>query len=209
MKAFRHIPFQSHPNSNGFSVCLFLLCALFTGCQSTSTVLSDKAEQPAITQKEAGEQVIEALNRAYGVDTIGLFLDSPRCPDFVEGMFYEDSLPVFQIRGDTAKARRILEASAGSGAFRLEADTEHTFTQKELRSILDTISNRFHRLPDGPLKSNMDFWGMGNHTALVSFKLNTPAARQAFRKHIIDSPAVSLKDLNHQCLILKRVFLTL
>lgn len=193
MKAFRHIPFQSHPNSNGFSVCLFLLCALFTGCQSTSTVLSDKAEQPAITQKEAGEQVIEALNRAYGVDTIGLFLDSPRCPDFVEGMFYEDSLPVFQIRGDTAKARRILEASAGSGAFRLEADTEHTFTQKELRSILDTISNRFHRLPDGPLKSNMDFWGMGNHTALVSFKLNTPAARQAFRKHIIDSPAVSFE----------------
>ena len=114
MKAFRHIPFQSHPNSNGFSVCLFLLCALFTGCQSTSTVLSDKAEQPAITQKKAGEQVIEALNRAYGVDTIGLFLDSPRCPDFVEGMFYEDSLPVFQIRGDTAKARRILEASAGA-----------------------------------------------------------------------------------------------
>lgn len=84
MKAFRHIPFQSHPNSNGFSVCLFLLCALFTGCQSTSTVLSDKAEQPAITQKKAGEQVIEALNRAYGVDTIGLFLDSPRCPDFEE-----------------------------------------------------------------------------------------------------------------------------
>lgn len=157
MKAFRHIPFQSHPNSNGFSVCLFLLCALFTGCQSTSTVLSDKAEQPAITQKKAGEQVIEALNRAYGVDTIGLFLDSPRCPDFVEGMFYEDSLPVFQIRGDTAKARRILEASAGSGAFRLEADTEHTFTQKELKSILDTISNRFHKLPDGALKSNMNF----------------------------------------------------
>lgn len=136
--------------------------------------------------------MIEALNRAYGVDTIGLFLDSPRCPDFVEGMFYEDSLPVFQIRGDTAKARRILEASAGSGAFRLEADTEHTFTQKELKSILDTISNRFHK-PDGALKSNMNFWGMGNHTALVSFKLNTPAARQAFRKHIIDSPAVSFE----------------
>ena len=137
--------------------------------------------------------MIEALNRAYGVDTIGLFLDSPRCPDFVEGMFYEDSLPVFQIRGDTAKARRILEASAGSGAFRLEADTEHTFTQKELRSILDTISNRFHKLPDGALKSNMDFWGMDNHTALVFFKLNTPAARQAFREHIIDLPAVSFE----------------
>ena len=58
---------------------------------------------------------------------------------------------------------------------------------------MDTISNRFHKLPDGALKSNMNFWGMGNHTALVSFKLNTPAARQAFRKHIIDSPAVSFE----------------
>ena len=47
-------------------------------------------------KKKAGEQVIEALNRAYGVDTIGLFLKSPRCPDFVEGMFYEDSLPSFR-----------------------------------------------------------------------------------------------------------------
>ena len=130
MKAFRHIPFQSHPNSNGFSVLSVFVMRPVYGCQSTSTVLSDKAEQPAITQKEAGEQVIEALNRAYGVDTIGLFLDSPRCPDFVEGMFYEDSLPVFQIRGDTAKARRILEASAGSGAFRLEADTEHTLPKR-------------------------------------------------------------------------------
>ena len=77
---------------------------------------STKSEKQPITEEpvnqRTGQQVIEALSKAYGTDStvIGDFLDSPHCPAFLEGMFFDGSTLVFQVRGDTTVARHTLEA---------------------------------------------------------------------------------------------------
>lgn len=65
--------------------------------------------EDTVVDQSAGLQVIEALSRVYGNDpnSIGGFIGSPRCPSFLEGMFFDGSTLVFQVRGDTAHARRI------------------------------------------------------------------------------------------------------
>lgn len=157
---------------------------------------SAKSEKQPITEEpidqRTGQQVIEALSKAYGTDStvIGDFLDSPRCPAFLEGMFFDGSTLVFQVRGDTTVARRTLEATAQSGAFRLEPATAKNFTQKQLKEILNVIDSKREKLTDECLKSNLMSWGMGSHHIHVTFIMNTPEARKAFRKKIIDSPAV-------------------
>jgi TonB family protein len=164
--------------------------------QVSVSLSSAKFEKQPITEEpidqRAGQQVIDALSKAYGTDStvIGDFLDSPRCPAFLEGMFFDGSTLVFQVRGDTTVARRTLEATAQSGAFRLEPATAKNFTQKQLKEILNVIDSKREKLTDECLKSNLMSWGMGSHHIHVTFIMNTPEARKAFRKKIIDSPAV-------------------
>ena len=164
--------------------------------QVSVSLSSAKFEKQPITEESidqrAGQQVIDALSKAYGTDStvIGDFLDSPRCPAFLEGMFFDGSTLVFQVRGDTTVARRTLEATAQSGAFRLEPATAKNFTQKQLKEILNVIDSKREKLTDECLKSNLMSWGMGSHHIHVTFIMNTPEARKAFRKKIIDSPAV-------------------
>lgn len=164
--------------------------------QVSVSLSSAKFEKQPITEESidqrAGQQVIDALSKAYGTDStvIGDFLDSPRCPAFLEGMFFDGSTLVFQVRGDTTVARRTLEATAQSGAFRLESATAKNFTQKQLKEILNVIDSKREKLTDECLKSNLMSWGMGSHHIHVTFIMNTPEARKAFRKKIIDSPAV-------------------
>ena len=157
---------------------------------------STKSEKQPITEEpvdqRTGQQVIEALSKAYGTDStvIGDFLDSPHCPAFLEGMFFDGSTLVFQVRGDTTVARHTLEAAAKSSAFRLEPATAESFTQKQLKEILNVIDSKRDKLTDECLKSNLMSWGMGSHYIHVTFILNTPEARKAFREQIINSPAV-------------------
>lgn len=164
--------------------------------QVSVSLSSAKFEKQPITEESidqrAGQQVIDALSKAYGTDStvIGDFLNSPRCPAFLEGMFFDGSTLVFQVRGDTTVARRTLEATAQSGAFRLEPATAKNFTQKQLKEILNVIDSKREKLTDECLKSNLMSWGMGSHHIHVTFIMNTPKARKAFRKKIIDSPAV-------------------
>lgn len=164
--------------------------------QVSVSLSSAKFEKQPITEESidqrAGQQVIDALSKAYGTDStvIGDFLNSPRCPAFLEGMFFDGSTLVFQVRGDTTVARRTLEATAQSGAFRLEPATAKNFTQKQLKEILNVIDSKREKLTDECLKSNLMSWGMGSHHIHVTFIMNTPEARKAFRKKIIDSPAV-------------------
>ena len=164
--------------------------------QVSVSLSSAKFEKQPITEESidqrAGQQVIDALSKAYGTDStvIGDFLDSPRCPAFLEGMFFDGSTLVFQVRGDTTVARHTLEAAAKSGAFRLEPATAKSFTQKQLKEILNVIDSKREKLTDECLKSNLMSWGMGSHHIHVTFIMNTPEARKAFRKKIIDSPAV-------------------
>ena len=164
--------------------------------QVSVSLPSAKSRKLPITEEpvdqRTGQQVIEALSKAYGTDTtvIGDFLDSPHCPAFLEGMFFDGSTLVFQVRGDTTVARHTLEAAAKSGAFRLEPATAKSFTQKQLKEILNVIDSKREKLTDECLKSNLMSWGMGSHHIHVTFIMNTLEARKAFRKKIIDSPAV-------------------
>lgn len=148
--------------------------------------------EDTVVDQSAGLQVIEALSRVYGNDpnSIGGFIGSPRCPSFLEGMFFDGSTLVFQVRGDTAHARRILESTAGSKAFRLEQVTESNYSQQQLMSIVDELNQRFDTLTDKKLKNNMTSWGVGLRNVEVRFILNTPEARQAFREKLMDSPAI-------------------
>ncbi|WP_302460257.1 energy transducer TonB [Parabacteroides johnsonii] len=142
--------------------------------------------------QSAGLQVIEALSKVYGdkPNVIGDFIGSPRCPSFLEGMFFDGSILVFQVKGDTLQARRTLEVAANSKAFRLEQVTESNYSQQQLKTILDELRLRYDRLTDKKLKSNMCSWGMGLRYITVRFILNTPEARQAFREKLMDSPAI-------------------
>lgn len=161
-----------------------------TDIPSAKSETQPSTEEPI--DQRAGQQVIEALSKAYGTDltVIGDFLDSPRCPAFLEGMFFDGSTLVFQVRGDTTVAQRTLEAAAKSGAFRLEPATAESFTQKQLKEIMNTIRSKHDKLADLSLKNNMISWGMGSQHIYVTFIMNTPEARKAFREKIIDSPAV-------------------
>ena len=49
--------------------------------------------EDTVVDQSAGLQVIEALSRVYGNDpnSIGGFIGSPRCPSFLEGMFFDGS----------------------------------------------------------------------------------------------------------------------
>lgn len=55
---------------------------------------------------------------------------------------------------------------------------------------MDTIRSKYDKLTDLSLKNNITGWGMGSHSITVTFILNSPEARKAFRKKIIDSTAV-------------------
>ena len=67
----------------------------------------------------------------------------------------------FQVRGDTAHARRILESTASSKAFRLEQVSEGNYSQQQLKSILDELRRKYDSLTDTNLKTNMCGWGYG------------------------------------------------
>ena len=179
-----------------------LLC-IFTGCtnnpqNSNVTNKSGTASNAAsfvednVVDQSAGLQVIEALSKVYGNEpnVVGGFIGSSRCPSFLEGMFFDGSTLVFQVRGDTAHARRILESAAGSKAFRLEQVFEGNYSQQQLISIVEELNQRFDTLTDKKLKSNMCGWGARLRNVEVRFILNTPEARQAFREKLMDSPAI-------------------
>ncbi|WP_195668675.1 energy transducer TonB [Bacteroides intestinalis] len=155
------------------------------------TILDEKAYEAAVDQS-AGWEIIKNLSKIYGEDpnVIGDFIGAPRCPAFLEGLFFEGSTLYFQVRGDTLQARHILEKAAGSRAFRLEEITEGNYSQQQLNNILDELNRRYDALTDKNLKSNMISWGMGLRYIEVRFILNTPEARQAFRKKLMDSPAI-------------------
>lgn len=65
-----------------------------------------------------------------------------------------------------------------------------SFTQKQLNAIADLIYTRYETLTDASLKSNLTSWAVANDHICVTFILNTPEARKAFREKITDSPAV-------------------
>ena len=181
----------------GILSCSLMYCANKTQAPHVTSESDSISEavysvEDTVVDQSAGLQIIEALSKTYGDDpnVIGGFIGSPRCPSFLEGMFFDGSTLVFQIRGDTAYARRTLESAAGSKAFRLEQVSEGNYSQQQLLSIVEELNQRFDTLTDEKLKSNMCGWGAGLRNVEVRFILNTPEARQAFREKLMDSPAI-------------------
>lgn len=181
----------------GILFCSFMGCVNKTQKSNVISELDSVSNAIAFVEdttvdQSAGWQIIEALSKAYGDEpnVIGDFIGSPRCPSFLEGIFFDGSTLVFQVRGDTLQARRILETAAGGKDFRLEQVTEGYYSQEQLNAIIDELNRRYDTLTDKKLKSNMTSWGIGLRYIEVNFILNTPEARQAFRKKLMDSPAI-------------------
>ena len=63
-----------------------------------------------------GLKIVGALSKAYGDNSnvTGDFIGSIRCPSFLEGYYFEGNTLVFQVRGDTLRARKILEEVSGT-----------------------------------------------------------------------------------------------
>lgn len=181
----------------GILLCIFMGC---TNKPQNSNVMNKSGTasnatsfvEDNVIDQSAGWKIIEALSDVYGnkPNVIGDFIGSPCCPSFLEGMFFDGSTLVFQVRGDTMQARRILEAAANSKAFRLEQVTKDYYSQQQLKIILDELRQKYDGLTDKKLKNNLCSWGMGLRYITVRFILNTPEARQAFREKLINSPAI-------------------
>ena len=145
-----------------------------------------------VSNKVEGQKIIKALSKAYGdnPNVTGDFIGSIRCPYFLEGHYFDGNTLVLQVRGDTLRARKILEEVSGSKAFRIEMMTDSTFSEKQLQGLLDELKRRYKALPRGRLKTNMVGWGRMAHFIEVTFIRNTPEARAEFRRLLIDSPAI-------------------
>ena len=151
-----------------------------------------------------GMRVIERLTRAWGADgaELGDIIGSPRCPGYLEGWYFRGDTPVFQVRGDIARARREILRVAGSNGFAVEPAGGKLYSEKELNRIMDTIDRRMETAPP-QVKDNVYMWSMGLSTINVSMRLNTEAARRAFRKYVCASPALSFSGSTGQELCTK------
>ena len=175
---------------------LLILVFLVAGCigkpAQKETKVSEPPSQEQIPDQSEGWRIIEALTKAYGdnPNIIGDFIGSSRCPDFLEGRYFDGNTLVFQVRGDTTLARQTLEKVSGSKVFRIEQLTDSTFSEKQLQYLLDKLNRRFDSLPESKLKANMMSWGSTAHYIEVTFIRNTPEARAEFRRLLMDSPAI-------------------
>lgn len=177
--------------------CIWMIGLLLAvGCISNAEQKKAEASEgvpyaPVPNQVE-GLKIIGALSKAYGDNSkvTGDFIGSIRCPYFLEGHYFDGNTLVLQVRGDTLRARKILEEVSGSKAFRIEMMTDSTFSEKQLQGLLDELKRRYKALPRGRLKTNMVGWGRMTHFIDVTFIRNTPEARAEFRRLLMDSPAI-------------------
>lgn len=149
------------------------------------------ADAPPIDQS-AGMAVIEGLNRAYGdkPGVVGGFIGNGRCPDYLEGMWFDGATLVLQVRGDTVRARRELEAAAGSGAFRIEQVGGGRLSQKQLHALVDSLNVIWDSV-DPIVRANVSGWGATVDGLEVTLRLNTPEKQREFREKALDSPALT------------------
>lgn len=184
-------------------------CALaFAGCHwagkdapapaaSCDSTVADTAVRaivcrPVVPESlSAGMRIIERLTLAWGKEgaALGNVIGGPRCPAYLQGWYFRGDTPVFQVTGDTARARRELLRVGGSGDFAVEPAGSKRYSEKELNRMMDTIDRRMETAPPR-VKDNVYMWGVGLHVIDVAMRLNTEAARQAFRKYVYDSPAI-------------------
>lgn len=162
-----------------------------TEADTSFTVHQPTEELPDYDQSE-GMLILEKLGEVYGTETgvdVGFTLKSPKRPKFIEGFYFDREHLIFQVIGDTAKARIEIANAAESNNFKIEAIPESGYSQKELMEIMDELNSRFSALEDGPLKRNVPGFGAGLRYIDIYLMVNTAEKRQEFRDKIMNSPA--------------------
>lgn len=152
----------------------------------------DQVEDVLDYDQSEGILVLGKLGEAYGnpPDVFGLTLDSPNIPDFIEGFYFDREHLIIQVTGDTVKARKILEETAGSNKFKLESIPASGYSQKQLFEIQNELSDRFIKMKEGRVKNNVTSFGVGAKFIEVNLMVNTPEKQQEFRDQLMNSPAL-------------------
>lgn len=176
-----------------YLIVLFLFLFSCTTNKKTPTEEADKenSAQEQFYDQSVGMQILDTLGKVYGnpPHLSGLSLDTPHCPEFIEGIYFDKDMLVFQVNGDTTTVRKELEEASGSRKFRLEAVKQNSYSQKQLMAIQAELSKRFEKLKDQPVKANVTGYGVGLHHIEITLIANTPEMRKEFRQKIMDSPA--------------------
>lgn len=182
------------------AVFLFVCsCTMNKSSQSSEnseagTIVAENKQNEEVRDydQSAGMQILEKLGEVYGtapgVD-VGLSLESPNIPDFIEGIYFDNQNLVFQVSGDVSAARKELEKAAGSTNFKIEAISVGVYSQKRLMEIKDELSQRFEAVENGVLKRNVTSFGVGLRFIDINLIVNTPERRQEFRDKVMNSPA--------------------
>lgn len=154
-----------------------------------------KLDETEYDDQSEGKLILDKLGKVYGNDShiSGLTLESPNCPDFIEGFYFDKSQLVFQVTGDTVKVRRELEKAAGSSSFRLEPIDDKNYSQKKLLAINQELIRRFEIIENESVKRNISGFGVGLNYIEINLIFNTPEKRKEFREKIMNSPAFRFK----------------
>lgn len=177
-------------------VYLTILLCLLSSCKMNKTNHAEtcKAENDSTEQhydQSEGMNVLVALGKYYGNEpnVAGLSVDSPNCPDFIEGFYFDKANLVIQVSGDTVEARQELEKAAESKNFKLELTGGSNYSQRQLLIIQEKLRNKLEKSRYENIKRNVIGHGVGLRYVEVNLMVNTPERRKEFREKIMDSPA--------------------
>lgn len=177
------------------AIVVILLC-LVSSCKMNKTVhtveckaVNDSTEQ--YYDQSEGLEILDTLGKVYGNEPYisGLSLETPKCPDFIEGLYFDKADLVFQVSGDTTKAREILRKASGSNNFKLELIKDNNYSQKQLFVIQNELSKKLEESKEENIKKNVTGHSVGLRHIEVYLIMNTPERRKEFREKIMDSPA--------------------
>lgn len=174
---------------------IILLC-LLSSCKVNKTDHEEKYEAENTDtevhyDQSEGMNILVALGKVYGNEpqVAGLSLETPNCPDFIEGIYFDKADVVFQVTGDTLKARQVLEKASGSKNFKIELVRDSNYSQKDLLAIQEELRKKLKESKDENIKKNVTGHSVGLRHVKIHLIVNTLERRKEFRKKIMDSPA--------------------
>lgn len=174
-----------------YFIILLLLCSscrMNTSPRAEVNEAENNVEQ--YYDQSEGMLILDTLGKVYGNDPYmsGLSLETPNCPDFIKGIYFDKADLVFQVTGDTVKARQVLEEASGSSNFRLELIDGNSYSHKQLLAINQELIKKLETIEDKSARDNILSFGVGMHHIHVNLMVNTPEKRQEFREKVMNSP---------------------
>ena len=160
--------------------------------ETTDEVIETAPDETGYSYQSEGRLILDTLGKVYGSNDphiSRLTLESPNCPDFIEGFYFDDADLVFQVTGDTVKARQVLEDASGRSNFRVEKIDGYKYSQKELKAIREELDEKTKKLENNSIKKNMSVWWTESDHVYIELMVNTPEKRGEFLKEVMYSPA--------------------